>query len=59
MASTFVVHAATRKPVPAVEYNPIEVVRMNIGGAENVINAAIDRGVKRVMAIRSDQALAM
>lgn len=45
--------------MPAVEYNPIEVVRMNIGGAENVINAAIDRGVKRVMAIRSDQALAM
>lgn len=51
-----VVHAAALKQVPAVEYNPIEAVRTNINGAENVINAALDRKVKRVIALSTDKA---
>ena len=51
-----VVHAAALKQVPAVEYNPIEAVRTNINGAENVINAALDRKVKRVVALSTDKA---
>ncbi len=45
-----VIHAAALKQVPALEYNPMEAVKTNIDGAENVINAAIDSGVKKVMA---------
>lgn len=52
-----VVHAAALKQVPTLEYNPIEAVKTNIGGAESVINAAIDRGVKKVMAISTDKAV--
>lgn len=52
-----VVHAAALKQVPALEYNPIEAVKTNIVGAENTINAAIDRGVKRVMALSTDKAV--
>lgn len=51
-----VVHAAALKQVPAVEYNPIEAVRTNINGAENIINAALDRGVQRVIALSTDKA---
>jgi UDP-N-acetylglucosamine 4,6-dehydratase len=51
-----VVHAAAMKHVPIAEYNPFEAIRTNIGGAENVINAAIDRGVQRVIALSTDKA---
>ena len=52
-----VVHAAALKQVPACEYNPIEAVRTNVDGAINVIDAAIDNGVDRVMAISTDKAV--
>jgi len=52
----FVVHAAAMKHVPIAEYNPFECIRTNIGGAENVINAAIDTGVRRVIALSTDKA---
>src|SRR5437588_3583215 len=52
-----VVHAAALKQVPACEYNPFEAVQTNIVGAKNVIDAAIDRGVKRVMAVSTDKAV--
>jgi UDP-N-acetylglucosamine 4,6-dehydratase len=51
-----VVHAAALKQVPAAEYDPWECVRTNIQGAQNVIDAAIERGVKRVIALSSDKA---
>lgn len=51
-----VVHAAAMKHVTACEYNPFEAVRTNIMGAQNVIEAAIDRGVKRVIALSTDKA---
>lgn len=51
-----VVHAAALKQVPACEYNPIEAVRTNVLGASNVINAAIDQGVQRVVALSTDKA---
>jgi len=52
-----VVHAAALKQVPACEYNPIEAVRTNIHGAANVIDAAIDSNVEKVMAISTDKAV--
>lgn len=52
-----VVHAAALKQVPTCEYNPIEAVRTNIDGSANVIDAAIDNGVERVMAISTDKAV--
>jgi len=52
-----VVHAAALKQVPACEYNPIEAVRTNIDGAVNVIEAAIDNEVKKVVAISTDKAV--
>ncbi|MBI4523175.1 MAG: UDP-N-acetylglucosamine 4,6-dehydratase (inverting) [Deltaproteobacteria bacterium] len=52
-----VVHAAALKQVPACEYNPFEAVQTNIIGAKNVIDAAIDQGVKKVMAIITDKAV--
>lgn len=52
----FVIHAAALKQVPAAEYNPLEAVKTNILGAENVINAALDRGVRRVIALSTDKA---
>ena len=52
-----IVHAAALKQVPACEYNPFEAVQTNIIGAKNVIDAAIDRGVKKVMALSSDKAV--
>lgn len=51
-----VVHAAALKQVPAAEYNPFEAVKTNIQGAQNVIDAAIDRGVDRVVALSTDKA---
>lgn len=52
-----VVHAAALKQVPALEYNPFEAVKTNVLGAENVINAAIDNKVKKVIALSSDKAV--
>lgn len=52
----FVVHAAALKQVPAAEYNPLECVKTNIHGAENVINAAIDNEVQKVIALSTDKA---
>jgi len=52
-----VVHAAALKQVLACEYNPFEAVQTNIVGAKNVIDAAIDQGVKKVMAISTDKAV--
>lgn len=52
-----VIHAAALKQVVAAEYNPIECIKTNIHGAENVINAAIDTGVKRVIALSTDKAV--
>lgn len=51
-----VVHAAALKQVPACEYNPFEAVKTNILGAQNVIDAAIDRGVQRVVGLSTDKA---
>tara|TARA_X000001036_G_C20617738_1_gene781736 strand:- start:240 stop:1304 length:1065 start_codon:yes stop_codon:yes gene_type:complete len=52
----YVVHAAALKQVPACEYNPIEPIKTNINGAENIINAAIDNNVKKVIALSTDKA---
>jgi len=52
-----VVHAAALKQVPACEYNPFEAILTNVMGAKNVIDAAIDCGVRRVMAISTDKAV--
>lgn len=51
-----VIHAAALKQVPTAEYNPIEVIKTNVLGAANVIDAAIDRNVKKVMALSTDKA---
>ncbi|MEJ2669057.1 MAG: UDP-N-acetylglucosamine 4,6-dehydratase (inverting) [Gammaproteobacteria bacterium] len=51
-----VIHAAALKQVPAAEYNPMECIKTNILGAQNVIDASIARGVKRVMALSTDKA---
>lgn len=53
----YVVHAAALKQVPACEYNPIEAVKTNIHGAENIIEAALDAGVERVLALSTDKAV--
>lgn len=52
-----IVHAAALKQVPACEYNPFEAVQTNILGAKNIIDAAIDNGVKRVIALSTDKAV--
>ena len=52
-----IVHAAALKHVPACEYNPIEAVRTNVDGSINVIDAAIDNSVEKVMAISTDKAV--
>jgi len=52
----FVVHAAATKIVPTAEYNPFECVKTNVIGAMNLIDACIDRGVKRVVALSTDKA---
>ena len=53
-----VVHAAALKQVPAAEYNPIEFIKTNVLGAENVVQACLDTGVKRVVALSTDKAAA-
>jgi len=52
-----VVHAAALKQVPTLEYNPFEAIRTNIIGAQNVIDAAIDHNIDKVMAISTDKAV--
>lgn len=51
-----VIHAAALKQVPAAEYNPMEAVKTNINGAASVIDAALDQGVRRVIALSTDKA---
>ena len=52
----YVVHAAALKQVPAAEYNPMECIKTNVGGAENVIQAALHNGVQKVIALSTDKA---
>jgi UDP-N-acetylglucosamine 4,6-dehydratase len=52
----YVVHAAAMKQVPTAEYNPFECIRTNVFGAENVVTAALRRGVRRVVALSTDKA---
>lgn len=52
----YVIHAAALKQVPIAEYNPFECIATNVLGAENVVQAAISRGVKRVIALSTDKA---
>jgi UDP-N-acetylglucosamine 4,6-dehydratase len=52
----YVIHAAAMKQVPAAEYNPMECVKTNINGAENVIDAALHNNVERVIALSTDKA---
>ena len=53
----YVIHAAALKQVPACEYNPAEAIKTNINGAQNVIDAALDAGVKKVVALSTDKAV--
>ena len=53
----FVVHAAALKQIVAAEYNPQEVIRTNVQGAENVIFAALEQNVKKVIALSTDKAV--
>ena len=53
-----IIHAAALKQVPAAEYNPMECIKTNIFGAENVVNAALDTNVKKVVALSTDKAAA-
>lgn len=52
-----IIHAAAMKQVPACEYNPFEAVQTNVIGTQNVVNAAIDAGVERVIALSTDKAV--
>lgn len=54
---TVVVHAAALKQVPACEYNPFEAIQTNIMGGRNVIDAAINQGVRRILALSTDKAV--
>jgi UDP-N-acetylglucosamine 4,6-dehydratase len=53
----YVVHAAALKQVPALEYNPTEAVNTNVMGADNIVDAAIDAGIKKVVALSTDKAV--
>ncbi len=53
----YVIHAAAMKQVPTCEYNPFEAIKTNIHGAQNVIDAALDCGVKKVVALSTDKAV--
>lgn len=53
----YVIHAAALKQVPALEYNPTEAVKTNVIGADNIVDAAIDAGVKKVIALSTDKAV--
>ena len=52
----YVVHAAALKQVPIAEYNPIEFVKTNVGGSENIIQASINQKVKKIIALSTDKA---
>ena len=52
----YVIHAAATEIVPTAEYNPFECIKTNINGAMNVIDASIDKGVKKVVALSTDKA---
>jgi UDP-N-acetylglucosamine 4,6-dehydratase/5-epimerase len=52
----YVVHAAALKQVPAAEYNPMECIKTNIHGAENVIHAALEKNIEKVIALSTDKA---
>jgi UDP-N-acetylglucosamine 4,6-dehydratase len=51
-----IVHAAAMKQIPASEYNPMEAIKTNVLGAENIVNAAIENGIHRVVALSTDKA---
>jgi len=51
-----IIHAAAMKQIPAAEYNPMEAIKTNVLGAENIVNAAIENGVSRVVALSTDKA---
>lgn len=53
----YVVHAAAMKQVPACEYNPFEAIKTNIHGAQNIIDAALDKNVSKVVALSTDKAV--
>jgi len=53
----YVIHAAAMKQVPACEYNPAEAIKTNIHGAQNIIDAALDTNVKKVIALSTDKAV--
>ena len=53
----YVVHAAALKQVPAAEYNPIECIKTNIQGAENIISVSLEKNVKKVIALSTDKAV--
>lgn len=53
----YVIHAAAMKQVPACEYNPFEAIKTNINGAQNIVDAALDRDVKKVVALSTDKAV--
>ena len=53
----YVIHAAAMKQVPACEYNPFEAIKTNIHGAQNIVDAALDCGVKKVIALSTDKAV--
>ncbi len=53
----YVIHAAAMKQVPACEYNPFEAIKTNIHGAQNIVEAAIDCDVKKVVALSTDKAV--
>ena len=53
-----VIHAAALKQVPAAEYNPIEFIKTNVLGAENLVQACLDSQVQRVVALSTDKAAA-
>ncbi|MFW3328783.1 SDR family NAD(P)-dependent oxidoreductase, partial [Aliarcobacter butzleri] len=52
----FIIHAAALKHVPIAEYNPMECIKTNINGAQNVIDAALENGVSKVIALSTDKA---
>lgn len=54
----YIIHAAAMKHVPIAEYNPMECIKTNINGAENVINAALETGITKVVALSTDKAAA-
>lgn len=53
----YVIHAAALKQVPALEYNPTEAVKTNVEGSDNIVDAAIDAGVKKVITLSTDKAV--